>query len=70
MEEADSQAPEGAEESAELLWGAVAIANFVGRNPRQTYWMLEKGTLPAKKIGKLWVGRRSTLRALFMGEGA
>lgn len=66
MQEPDNPAAE----TADLLWGAAAIARFLGRTPRQVFWMLENGTLPAKKVGKIWVGERSRLRAFFVEEVA
>lgn len=46
----------------DLIWGVDAIAAEVGLSPRQAYYALESGTLPARKIGRKWVGHRPTLR--------
>lgn len=46
----------------ELLWGASEIAREIGRGERATYYMLEKGELPAKKVCGLWVSTRTKLR--------
>jgi hypothetical protein len=51
----------------DLLWGAEAIAKFVGRTRRQTFGMLEARELPAKKVGGRWVASRKVLREFFEG---
>lgn len=57
----DSRAPE----DLDLLWGAAAIAAFLGRTRRQTFGMLEAGELPARKVGARWVASRKKLREHF-----
>ena len=53
----------------DLLWGVDAIADYIGRNVRQTYYLVSTKKIPAQKVGALWVGRRSTIdRALPGGE--
>lgn len=54
----------------DLVWGAKAIGQEINRNARQTYWLLESGRLPAKKIGDQWVAERGKLRAALVGDGA
>lgn len=54
----------------DLLWGASAIAEVIGRTPRSTFDMLEKGQLPAKKVNGRWVVEHSRLIEFFMGEAA
>ncbi len=49
----------------DLLTGAVQIAAFVGVEPRRAFYLLERGHLPAFKIGAKWHARKSTLRAHF-----
>jgi excisionase family DNA binding protein len=47
----------------DLIGGVPAIAAFLGFSERQTYHLLEKGKLPAFKIGdRKWQARKSTLR--------
>jgi excisionase family DNA binding protein len=47
----------------DLIGGVPAIAAFLGFSQRQTYHLLEKGKLPAFKIGdRKWQARKSTLR--------
>lgn len=53
----------------DLVWGAEAIATVIGRTARQTFNMLDKGQLPAKKVGGRWVAERGKLLAFFL-EGA
>lgn len=48
-----------------LAWGCEAIAEEIGRTPRQTFHMLTRGELPAKKVGGRWVASRKKLREFF-----
>lgn len=50
------------------IWGVKAIADVIGRSERQTFYMLEKGLLPAEKIGKSWVSTLRKLRTRFEGD--
>jgi hypothetical protein len=36
------------------IYGVDAIARATGRTKSQTYYALEKGHLPASKLGKIW----------------
>ena len=56
------------DEFADLLWGAQAIADFIGKNYRQTVYLLSTNKLPAQKIGATWIGNRAKLRARLLGE--
>jgi hypothetical protein len=58
------------DEFADLLWGAQAIADYIGRNYRQTVYLLSTNKLPAQKIGAMWIGNRAKLRARLLGEAA
>lgn len=53
-----------------LVWGATEIARLIGRSPRSTFHMLDKGELPARKVGGRWVAERSKLIAFFMEDAA
>ncbi|MBG6148459.1 hypothetical protein IWQ51_006622 [Labrenzia sp. EL_142] len=53
-----------------VIWGVAAIAQVIGRTPRQTYHALEKGALPAKKVAGRWCTSRKKLEQLFEGEDA
>lgn len=54
----------------DILWGATAIGQAIGRSPRSTFHMLERGSLPARKVGRLWSASRSKLLAFVAGEAA
>ncbi|QKC86451.1 DNA-binding protein [Mesorhizobium sp. NZP2077] len=55
-------------QSIDLVWGAENIGKEINQKPRQTFYMLEAGLLPAKKVGTKWVAERGKLRAFFIGE--
>jgi len=58
-------------QNLDLVWGAEAIADVIGRTRRQTQLLLEKGELPpAKKLNGRWVASRAALRRFFDGEKA
>jgi len=57
-------------ENLDLLWGAAAIAAFIGKTKRATFHLLEQQQIPARKIGAQWVASKSALRAHFEGEAA
>jgi len=57
-------------DTSDILWGAAAIAAFLGRPRRGVYWHLERGAIPAKKIGKVWTSSKSGLREHFGMRGA
>lgn len=54
----------------ELIWGAAAIADELGVDRRKAFYLLEKGSLPAKKVQGRWVVERGKLRAFFLEEAA
>jgi hypothetical protein len=48
----------------DVLWGAKAIAEYVGLGLRRTYYLLANGALPSKKLGaRIIVARKSELDA-------
>ncbi|MBK8210349.1 MAG: helix-turn-helix domain-containing protein [Rhodospirillales bacterium] len=49
----------------DLLYGAEAIANYLGLSRRQVYNLIENRAIPVSKLGSLYVGRRSTYRQMF-----
>ncbi|MDE3796623.1 DNA-binding protein [Sinorhizobium medicae] len=59
-----------AEGNLDLIWGGEEIAKVIGRTPRITFHLLEKGLLPAKKVGNRWVAERSKLIAFFLEDAA
>ena len=46
---------------ADLLWGCWAIAEYTGQGERKTSYRLERGLLPAGKVGAQWVASKSAL---------
>jgi len=52
------------------VWGVKAISALINRTPRQTYHLLEKGLLPAKKVGDQWTAIPSRLRHAFDEDAA
>ncbi|RVI06473.1 DNA-binding protein [Sinorhizobium meliloti] len=58
------------QDNFDLIWGGEEIAKIIGRTPRITFHLLEKGELPAKKVGGRWVAERGQLIRFFMGEAA
>jgi hypothetical protein len=54
----------------EVLWGAEAIGKEINREPRPTYYLLEKGFVPGTKVGGVWTSTRRRLRKHFAGEEA
>jgi hypothetical protein len=55
-------------EDCDILWGVEAIAAHIGRNVRQTYYLVQSQKIPAQKVGALWVGRKSTIDRALSGE--
>jgi hypothetical protein len=49
----------------DLIWGAAAIGRAIARNERQTFFLLETGKIPAKKVGGRYCADRGELRAFF-----
>ena len=45
----------------DLLHGAQSIADFRNEPVRRTYYLLERGLLPAAKLGASWEARKSRL---------
>ncbi|WAJ30970.1 DNA-binding protein [Antarcticirhabdus aurantiaca] len=56
--------------SLDLIWGAAAIGEVIGRTPRVAFHMLENGELPGRKVGGRWVIERAKLIAVFTGDAA
>lgn len=51
-----------------LLWGAEAIGAEIGVGVRRTFHLLEKGAIPARKVGGRWVADRAKLHSFFRQE--
>jgi hypothetical protein len=48
-----------------LIWGADRIAIALGVSERRAFRLLEKGEIPAKKVGGRWVADREALKQFF-----
>jgi hypothetical protein len=57
----DTPAPEADLDA--LIWECKAIAKVVGLSARQTFYLLQRGYLPATKVGQKWVTTRRRLLA-------
>ena len=44
----------------DLLWGIAAIARYIGRSQRQTYYLVARGAVPAKKLGARTIAARKS----------
>ena len=55
-------------EPLDLIWGAAAIAALLGRTTKATLHMLERGQIPARKVGARWCANRKALREFFEGR--
>ncbi len=51
----------------DVIWEAAQIAKVINRTKRQTVYLLEKGQIPARKVGGRWVASRSRLQAHLVG---
>ncbi len=54
-----------ARDSTTILWGAAAIAEFLGLSTAACFHLLEQGRLPAHRVGRRWAADREVLRAFF-----
>lgn len=54
----------------DLLFGVKAIARAIGLDPRQVYYLKDKGELPTFKVGIRICARRSSLRAWLAAKEA
>jgi hypothetical protein len=54
----------------DLLPGAAKIASFIGQPERKTYHWLQRGYIPATKVGDLWIGSKARLRRHFAGDAS
>jgi hypothetical protein len=56
--------------SLDLIWGADAISAVIGCDRRRTFYLLEQGEIPAKKVGGRWVIERGKLLRFFREDAA
>jgi hypothetical protein len=59
MSETDSGAG-----ASDLVWGAGGIAEVIGLPRAAVYHKLDRGHLPARKVGSQWVASRKRLLAI------
>jgi len=57
-------------EPLDLVWEVAAISRLIGRSERQTFYLLNSGALPAKKVGGRWVADRKRLLSFFLEDAA
>lgn len=56
-------------DSSPIIWGAKAIATTIGKTPRATFHLLERGVLPCtRKVGRQWVADRDALLSYLRGS--
>ncbi len=53
------------DDNDDRLMGAPAIAKHCKQSIRQTYYQLERGYLPAGKIGGLWIASKRKIDARY-----
>lgn len=51
--------------SADLLYGAQQIADFLGIETRNAYYQIERGYIPTTRMGSTIVASKSALRRRF-----
>jgi hypothetical protein len=49
----------------DILRGCIAIAAFIDREPRETFYLLQGGVLPAFKQGRIWISTKSRIREYY-----
>ncbi len=55
---------------SDVVWGAAEIGREINRSQRQTFYLLERGLIPARKVGDIWQSTRAELRAAMRGEAS
>src|SRR5687768_11927613 len=65
---ADMAGPTAPTLADDLLMGVVAIAAELGERPRRTEYLLQRGLIPGRRVGRRWYSSRSALRAFFEQE--
>lgn len=54
----------------DLLYGAQAIADELGISRRAAFYGLANGSIPATRLGRIWVCSRQRLKLHFAGDDA
>jgi hypothetical protein len=44
------------------IWGAKAIGDIVGKSRAATYFLLETGKIPGRKVGRQWLAEYGELQ--------
>jgi hypothetical protein len=52
-----------AEARPRIVWGAEAIGAVIGVNKAKAYYLLQRGRIPARKVGDEWVAEETKLLA-------
>ena len=55
-------------QNLDLIWGAKNIATAINRTERETFHLLKKKKLPAKKIEGRWISSLEKLRQYFLSD--
>mgnify|MGYP007051651346 CR=1 FL=1 len=63
-------APSVAPSTEDIVWEVAEIAKVIGRSERQTFYLLNTGRLPGKKIGGRWVASKRKLLEAVLGDAA
>ena len=53
----------------DMLWNAEDIARYLGRTPRQVYYMVASGRLPVRRFGRGMAASKSSLAAFLRSTG-
>ena len=64
----DSDEAVSADNPDEVLWGATKIGAYINCNSVKAFYLLQKGLIPGRKIGDIWVSTKSELRAAVLGK--
>jgi hypothetical protein len=54
----------------DLLFGAQAIADYLGIDVRRVYYQLQRGFIPATRSGAAYIASKKRLQKHFQGEAA
>jgi len=65
-EHTDVAAGNEADPAGDLLWGVNEISRFIRRSRRQTYYLIDRGVIPVRRLShKVIAGSRAEIRAVF-----
>jgi hypothetical protein len=59
----------GQGQSLDLVWGAKNIGAEIGKTEKAAFHLLERGLIPARKVGRQWVSDRASLKRRLTGDG-